>query len=65
MRFNAFDFQLKFSFKHTNFVLKENYFFTNDLHSLSTQDKKKFFLASNFLIIVSNRFAMLHIIFYE
>ena len=27
LRFDAFDFQLKFDFKYTNFVLKENYFF--------------------------------------
>ena len=34
--------------------------------SLSIQDKKtNVFLVSNFLIFVSNRFAMLHIIFYK
>ena len=36
-----------------------------DLHSLSIQGKTKNFLASNFLTFVSNRFSMLHIIFYK
>ena len=39
LRSDTFDFQLKFSLKYTNFVLKK-LIFPNDLHSLSILGKK-------------------------
>ena len=49
LRFYAFDFQLPFYLNYHNFVLKDYVFYK----------KITFFLASSFLIFVSNRFAML------
>ena len=60
--FDAFDFQLNFNAKYTNFVFKV--IFPNYLHILSILGKKNLsFLASNLLIFVSNRFTMLHIFY--
>ena len=64
LRFNAFDFQLKFNLKYTNFALTENYFFLMIYRvSALLGPNKKNFLASKFLIFVSNRFSMLHIFY--
>ena len=49
LRFDAFDFQLTFYLNYHNFVVKDYVFYK----------KITFFLASSFLIFVSNRFAML------
>ena len=53
LRVDAFDFQLTFYLNYHNFVLKDYIFYK----------KITFFLASSFLILVSNRFAMLPFFF--